>query len=174
MSRLEALKGLRVLLTGHTGFKGAWLALWLRELGAEVLGLSLAPPTVPSLFERADIGALIEHLEGDIRNFEMLREVMDRQQPDLVFHLAAQALVRPSYENPRETFETNVGGSVNLLQHTLPRFGISCTFVDPRKPDEFAAAIRPETRLVFAETLGNPGIEVLDIPAVATLLICGL
>ncbi|MBF0588295.1 MAG: CDP-glucose 4,6-dehydratase [Magnetococcales bacterium] len=115
-SHLAAFRGLKIFLTGHTGFKGAWLALWLRELGAEVTGFALPPPTNPSLFEMAGVGELVEHVEGDIRDFDGLRGALDECRPDLVFHLAAQALVRPSYESPKETFDANVGGSVNLLE----------------------------------------------------------
>lgn len=105
----------RVLITGHTGFKGAWLAIWLRSLGANVTGYSLEPPTEPSLFEVAGLSGKINHFIGDVADYDRLKEVMADQRPEIVFHLAAQSLVRTSYREPRETFATNVIGTVNLL-----------------------------------------------------------
>lgn len=107
--------GRRVLLTGHTGFKGSWLALWLRTLGAEVAGFALAPPTEPSLFELAGIGEGMRSVEGDVRDLAAVEAVLDRHRPEVVLHLAAQSLVRPSYDDPVETFGTNVMGTVHLL-----------------------------------------------------------
>ncbi|MBX3501806.1 MAG: CDP-glucose 4,6-dehydratase [Alphaproteobacteria bacterium] len=109
-------RGKRVLLTGHTGFKGAWLAIWLRELGARVCGVSLPPPTEPSIFERAGLGALIDSHICDIRDAPALDRIMRGFDPEIVLHLAAQPLVRTSYEAPVETFGTNVMGTVNLLE----------------------------------------------------------
>jgi len=109
-------KGARVLVTGHTGFKGSWLALWLSELGASVSGYSLPPPTNPSLFESAHIMDMMDHNTGDVRDFITLKALVDSFKPRIVFHLAAQALVRPSYASPKETFDTNVGGAVNILE----------------------------------------------------------
>jgi CDP-glucose 4,6-dehydratase len=106
--------GRRVLVTGHTGFKGAWLSLWLHEMGAEVTGLALAAEQ-PSLFEQAGLGTLVHHVEGDIRDPETVDRVVAAAQPQTVFHLAAQPLVRLSYEQPRETFATNVQGTVHVL-----------------------------------------------------------
>ncbi|HEU0044471.1 CDP-glucose 4,6-dehydratase [Sphingomonas sp.] len=111
-----AWRGRRVLLTGHTGFKGAWLALWLHQLGAEVTGLALAPPTDPSLFERAGVTELLTHIEGDIRDLDTVSAAMRAARPDVVFHLAAQPLVRLSYEQPVETYATNVMGTVHVLE----------------------------------------------------------
>lgn len=108
-------RGRRVLITGHTGFKGSWLALWLHHLGAEVTGLALPPPTQPSLFERARIGALLRHVEGDICDIETVDRVVKEARPEAVFHLAAQPLVRLSYDQPVETFATNLMGTVHLL-----------------------------------------------------------
>jgi CDP-glucose 4,6-dehydratase len=105
-----------VLVTGHTGFKGSWLCLWLRELGASVVGYALRPPTAPSLFELADVGRGIISMENDIRNYAAVVEAVERYQPDIVFHMAAQPLVRESYEKPLETFETNVMGTAHVLQ----------------------------------------------------------
>lgn len=116
----EAFKGFysgkRVLVTGHTGFKGGWLSIWLRELGAEVLGYSLDPPTQPSVLEVTDLGKKIKDVRGDILDFEHLSKVFDDFKPEIVFHLAAQPLVRLSYDIPRLTLETNVMGTVNVLE----------------------------------------------------------
>jgi len=108
-------KGRRVLVTGHTGFKGSWLSLWLHHLGAQVTGFALDPETDPSLFERADVGGLIASVIGDVRDPKALREVMAESQPEVVLHLAAQALVRTSYDDPAATFDTNVMGTVHLF-----------------------------------------------------------
>lgn len=108
--------GRRVFVTGHTGFKGAWLVAWLLELGANVVGYSLEPPTAPSLFAELGLADHIEHNIGDIRDLGRLSGTMSRSEPEIVIHLAAQPLVRRSYENPVETFETNVMGSVNVLE----------------------------------------------------------
>jgi CDP-glucose 4,6-dehydratase len=107
--------GRRVLVTGHTGFKGAWLSLWLRQLGADVTGLALAPPTQPSLFDKAALASRINHIEGDIRNLDEVAAAVRAADPEIVFHLAAQSLVRYSYANPVETYATNVMGTVHLL-----------------------------------------------------------
>ena len=108
--------GRRVLLTGHTGFKGSWLSLWLQSMGADVTGYALAPPTTPSLFDVADVSkGMTSHL-GDIRDLAKLQAVFAEHQPEIVFHMAAQPLVRYSYQNPIETYSTNVMGTVNLLE----------------------------------------------------------
>jgi len=107
--------GRRVFITGHTGFKGGWLALWLADLGAEVTGYALAPPTNPSLFEQARIGTRLRHIQNDVRDLAALEAALVSARPEVVFHLAAQPLVRDSYDIPVETFETNVMGTVNLL-----------------------------------------------------------
>ena len=106
----------RVLVTGHTGFKGGWLSLWLSRLGAQVTGYSLAPPTTPSLFDLARIGEDLSDLREDVRDGERLKDAVRHTRPEIVFHLAAQPLVRESYRNPVETFATNVMGTVNLLE----------------------------------------------------------
>jgi len=106
----------RVFITGHSGFKGGWLAIWLSNLGAIVKGYSLNPPTAPSLFGSAEIEKLIESEMGDIRDTKALEASMKLFQPEIVFHLAAQPLVRLSYEVPVETFSTNVMGTVNVLE----------------------------------------------------------
>src|SRR6059058_2105169 len=97
----------RVLLTGHTGFKGAWLALWLQSLGAQVTGFSAGVPTDPSLYELARIGQGMQSIEGDIRAHEQIAAAVRDVQPEIVLHMAAQSLVRPSFAEPRDTYETN-------------------------------------------------------------------
>jgi CDP-glucose 4,6-dehydratase len=109
-------KGKRVLLTGHTGFKGSWLSLWLQSMGAQVVGYALAPPTNPSLFEVAEVGKEMTSIIGDIRDLERLRAAFAEHRPEIVFHMAAQSLVRYSYIEPVETYSTNVMGTVNLLE----------------------------------------------------------
>ena len=108
-------RGRRVFLTGHTGFKGSWLALWLAHLGAEVRGYALDPATSPSLFEAARVGSLVEDVRGDIRDARSLDAAMTRFAPEVVFHLAAQPLVRASYADPIGTYETNVIGTARVL-----------------------------------------------------------
>ena len=108
--------GKRVLLTGHTGFKGSWLALWLQSMGAQVVGYALAPATEPSLFALADVARGMTSVIGDIRDLATLQGVLRRAQPEIVFHMAAQALVRHSYQNPVETYATHVMGTVHLLE----------------------------------------------------------
>lgn len=107
--------GKRVLLTGHTGFKGCWLALWLHKLGAHVTGVALPPDTQPSLFALAGVAKLLDSHEVDIRDAQALAAVVHQAQPELVLHLAAQALVRPSYAQPLQTLATNVMGTAHLL-----------------------------------------------------------
>ncbi|MBQ6140036.1 MAG: CDP-glucose 4,6-dehydratase [Kiritimatiellae bacterium] len=110
-------QGRRVLVTGHTGFKGSWLCEWLLALGAEVHGFALEPPTRPSLFNQLKLAKRIaSHMVGDVRDLPALVRTMRRVKPDFVFHLAAQPLVRLSYEKPAETFDTNVMGTVNVLE----------------------------------------------------------
>jgi CDP-glucose 4,6-dehydratase len=109
-------RGKRVLVTGHTGFKGAWLSLWLAELGAEVTGFALPPPTDPSLFELAGVARRVRHRLGDVRDLAALEAIVAEARPEVAFHMAAQSLVRTSYEAPAPTFDTNVMGTVNLLE----------------------------------------------------------
>ncbi|QDI88776.1 CDP-glucose 4,6-dehydratase [Candidatus Nitrosopumilus sp. SW] len=111
----EFWKEKTVLLTGHTGFKGSWLTLWLKKMGAKITGFSNDIPTTPSLFELADVKNGINSIEGDIRNFDEVSNVIKKTNPEIIFHMAAQSLVRMSYTNPRETYETNVMGTVNLF-----------------------------------------------------------
>jgi CDP-glucose 4,6-dehydratase len=112
----SAFAGRSVFLTGHTGFKGSWLALWLHRLGARVSGYALPPPTEPNNFSVSGVRDLLDrHYEGDIRDATTLNRAVAEAQADVVFHLAAQAIVRESYQNPRETFETNVIGTAGVL-----------------------------------------------------------
>ncbi len=109
-------KGKRVFVTGHTGFKGSWLCKILANWGADVTGYSLEPPTNPNLFEIADIKSDIKSVIGDIRDYESLKKAFDEAQPEIVLHLAAQPIVRDSYKMPAYTYETNVMGTVNILE----------------------------------------------------------
>lgn len=113
---LDFYKGKKVFVTGHTGFKGSWLCKMLANAGAIVTGYSLEPPTTPSLFEIANIGSDINSVIGDIRNLETLQQAFNEAQPEIVFHLAAQPIVRDSYKMPVYTYETNVMGTVNILE----------------------------------------------------------
>ena len=112
----DAYRGRRVLVTGHTGFKGGWLCQWLRELGADVSGFALPPATSPSMFEAASIAATVRHVEGDIRDLRVLRDTWRACRPDVVFQLAAQPIVRESYRQPVETITTNVVGTTHVLE----------------------------------------------------------
>ncbi len=105
-----------VLITGHTGFKGSWLAIWLKELGARVIGYALEPPSEPNNFMASGLADQITHVHGDILDINHLKKIFQEHQPEVVFHLAAQAVVRPSYENPKLTFDTNAGGTLNVLE----------------------------------------------------------
>ncbi len=116
MSNLSIFKGKNVLITGHTGFKGSWLVQWMHELGATVSGIALDPVTSPNLFDAAGLGSLCQDHRLDLRNFEPVGKAMLAIQPDIVFHLAAQPLVRESYRLSRETFDINVMGSVNVFE----------------------------------------------------------
>lgn len=113
---LSFYNGKKVFITGHTGFKGSWLCRMLVKAGADVTGYSLKPPTSPALFEIACIEKDINSVIGDIRDYKALRNAFDKAQPEIVFHLAAQPIVRDSYNNPRYTYEVNVMGTVNILE----------------------------------------------------------
>lgn len=116
MMDLSFYRGKRVFVTGHTGFKGSWLCTMLVNAGAQVTGYSLQPPTTPSLFELSNIEKDIHSVIGDIRDFDALKRAFDECQPEIVFHLAAQPIVRESYRSPVYTYETNVMGTVNVLE----------------------------------------------------------
>jgi CDP-glucose 4,6-dehydratase len=109
-------RGKRVLVTGHSGFKGGWASLWLSQMGATVIGFALAPATRPNLFELCDIASRVESHIGDLRNDELLTGLVRKTQPDIVLHLGAQSLVRKSYASPLETFAVNTLGTANLLE----------------------------------------------------------
>lgn len=121
-------RGRRVLVTGHTGFKGAWLAEWLLALGAEVSGLALPPPTDPSLFDQLNLARRLSHHEGDVGDLVAVRRVVNETAPEFIFHLAAQPLVRRSYAEPVETYRTNVMGTVHVLE-AARLAGRPCTVV---------------------------------------------
>lgn len=113
---LSFWKNKRVLITGHTGFKGSWLSVWLSSLGAKLIGYSLPPPTEPSLFDVSNISSCMTSITGNVKDFQNLEKVIKDNNPEIVFHMAAQSLVLKSYDDPLETFETNVMGTVNLLE----------------------------------------------------------
>jgi len=115
-SMVKFWKGKRVLITGHTGFKGSWLSLWLQYFGAEVIGISLDPISENTLFNQADIGKSMEDLRGDLSQKDLLLPILQKYQPEIIFHMAAQALVRYSYLHTHETYMTNVMGTVNLFE----------------------------------------------------------
>jgi CDP-glucose 4,6-dehydratase len=141
-----AYRGKRVLVTGHTGFKGSWLATWLEHLGAEVAGFSIDVPSSPANFELLDLEQRLVHFVGDIRDRERLAAVIDEFRPEIVFHLAAQSLVRRSYADPATTFETNALGMVNLLEclRTRPwiRAGVLITSDKAYRNDEWCWGYR--------------------------------
>jgi CDP-glucose 4,6-dehydratase len=122
-------QGRKVLLTGHTGFKGSWLSLWLDELGADVTGYALAPPTKPSLFEQANIARHIRSIEGDIRDFARLKAVMAECRPEVVIHMAAQSVVARGYEDPIETYSSNVLGTLHVFE-AVRQLGRPCVVVN--------------------------------------------
>jgi len=122
-------KGRRVFLTGHTGFKGSWLSLWLRSLGAEVTGYALTPPTEPSLFVQAGVETCLRSICADIRDFAQLKKSVEDCRPEVVIHMAAQSVVRRGYDDPIETYSSNVMGTVYLLE-ALRQLGRPCVVVN--------------------------------------------
>lgn len=114
----------RVLVTGHTGFKGSWLSLWLQSMGAKVSGIALEPPSNPSLFEIARVGAGMSSHLADIRDFDAVQRVFQHEKPEVVFHLAAQSLVRSSYSDPLATYSTNVIGTANVFEAIRHNAGV--------------------------------------------------
>ncbi len=109
-------KGKRVLVTGHSGFKGSWMTLWLKELGADVAGFSLNGPSVPFMFEALRLKDTVKNYDGDIRDLNQVKKVFEDFKPQVVFHLAAQPIVRKSYDDPVSTFEININGTINVLE----------------------------------------------------------
>ncbi len=126
-------QGKTVLVTGHTGFKGAWLCIWLRELGAKVVGYSLEPPYPNSLFELAQLKDKLVDIRADTTDKEKLDATFTEHKPDIVMHLAAQALVRPSYDKPVETFATNVMGTINVMECVRKHQTKSCVLITSDK-----------------------------------------
>jgi CDP-glucose 4,6-dehydratase len=122
-------KSRHVFLTGHTGFKGSWLSLWLDALGANVTGYALGPPTQPSLFEQAEVAGTLRSIIADIRDFPRLKSAIAECRPDVVIHMAAQSVVRRAYEDPIETYSSNVMGTVHLLE-ALRQLGQPCVVVN--------------------------------------------
>lgn len=127
----EFWKNKKILITGHTGFKGSWLTIWLKRLGAEITGFSKSVPTNPSLFEISGIKKDIKSITGNIQNYEFLKETINETKPEIIFHMAAQSLVIKSYSEPIETFSTNIMGTANLLyaskETNLPKVVINVT-----------------------------------------------
>ena len=109
-------RGKKIIITGHTGFKGSWLTLWLLNLGANIVGVSNNIPTKPSLFKILKLRNKIKHIKLDIRNYKKLNKIINKEKPDFIFHLAAQAIVKKSYEDPIFNWETNTLGTINILQ----------------------------------------------------------
>ena len=126
---LNFWKNKKVLLTGHTGFKGGWLSTWLKKLGAELIGISKDTPTVPSLFELAQVSQKMVSITGDINEIDDLEKIVSKYKPEIVIHMAAQSLVRKSYESPIDTFTTNVIGTANLLE-VVKRIGGTRVFIN--------------------------------------------
>src|SRR5258707_15212445 len=122
-------KGRNVLLTGHTGFKGSWLSLWLESLGAHVTGYALASPTQPSLFEQAQVASSLRSICADIRDFPRFTAALAECRPDVIIHMAAQSVVRRGYDDPIETYSSNVMGTVHLLE-AVRQLGRPCVVVN--------------------------------------------
>jgi CDP-glucose 4,6-dehydratase len=121
--------GRKVLVTGHTGFKGSWLCLWLESLGAKVTGYALAPPTEPNLFEQAKVASSMRSVCADVRDFPQLNSVIEQCRPDVIFHMAAQSVVRRGYEDPIETYSSNVMGTVHVLE-SIRQLKLRCAVVN--------------------------------------------
>ncbi len=118
----------KILVTGHTGFKGSWLTAWLIKLGANVVGVSNGIPTIPSMFERLSLEDKVKHYIEDVRNLEEMNKIINRERPDFIFHLAAQAIVSTSYSNPVETVTSNVIGTMNILE-VLRQYEYDCVVI---------------------------------------------
>jgi CDP-glucose 4,6-dehydratase len=142
-------KNRKVLITGHTGFKGSWLSLWLQHLDAKVIGVSLDPPTNPNMYQQAKVGSNMISLRQDIRNGKEIKKLFQEHQPEIIFHLAAQPLVRYSYKNPVETYETNVMGTIHVLE------AIRCT-------DSVQASVLITTDKCYQNREWNRGYREID------------
>ncbi|HTC46995.1 MAG TPA: CDP-glucose 4,6-dehydratase [Candidatus Aquilonibacter sp.] len=129
MLNREFWKGRSILVTGHTGFKGSWLCLWLDAIGAKVTGLALDPPTQPNLFQQAGVASSMRSVHVDVRDFPRLKTAVDECRPEVVIHMAAQSVVRRGYEDPIETYSSNVMGTVHLLE-ALRQLGRPCAVVN--------------------------------------------
>jgi CDP-glucose 4,6-dehydratase len=146
----RTLVGRRVLVTGHTGFTGGWLVLWLRAIGAEVTGLALAPQTKPNLFAAAQVADCLESRIGDIRDAMLVKQVVDAARPEVVFHLAAQPLVSRAFVDPLESFATNMLGSAHVLEAARLSPGVKafvCVTTDKVYADELPRGHREDDRL---------------------------
>ncbi|MBI3441256.1 MAG: CDP-glucose 4,6-dehydratase [Proteobacteria bacterium] len=160
--------GKKVFITGHTGFKGAWLTSMLLDMGARVTGYSLPPPTSPNLFELLHLSNKITHIEGDIRNRSQVMETVRDAKPDILFHLAAQALVRESYANPLDTFDTNTIGTLNILEATRYCSTLrSCVIVTTDK-----CYLNNEAGSFFKETDALGGKDPYSASKAAAEIIC--
>ena len=152
-------QGRRVFLTGHTGFKGSWLALWLESMGAEVTGFALEPPTEPSLFVEADVARGIRSIEGDVRHPGAVARAMAESRPEIVLHLAAQSLVRRGYAEPLETYTSNVAGTAVVLDAVRAaegvRVAISCTSDKCYENREWDRGYREDDRLGGKDPYSN-------------------
>ena len=144
----DVFAGKPVLITGHTGFKGSWLSIWLRELGANVIGYSLAPPTTPSNFALSHLKDRLVDVRGDVRDFPQVEQTIAQYRPEVIFHLAAQPLVLPSYQAPKETLDTNVGGTINVAK-AASECGVLELHPGPGDlPAERAADVLPQADVV--------------------------
>jgi CDP-glucose 4,6-dehydratase len=129
MPKRDFWRGRHVFLTGHTGFKGSWLSLWLKSLGANVTGYALAPPTQPSLYEQARVEGAVRSIRADLRDLPTLKAAIAECRPDVIIHMAAQTVVRTGYDDPVETYSSNVMGTVNLFE-ALRQLGTPCVVVN--------------------------------------------
>jgi CDP-glucose 4,6-dehydratase len=148
-----------VLITGHTGFKGSWLSLWLNQLGAKVIGYGLDAPTKPSLFMQADIASCIQPIFGDIRDLAFFKKTLQHYQPNIIFHLAAQSLVRHSYNDPFSNYTTNVIGTLTVLEavRTIPNIAV-CQIITSDKcyeNNELGQSFRETDRLGGKDPYSN-------------------
>ena len=146
-------KGKKILLTGHTGFKGSWMSLWLQELGTELVGFSKSVPTQPSLYEEANIQDGMTSIFGDIRRYEDLERVIREYKPEIIIHMAAQSLVRKSYQEPIETFSTNVMGTLNVFE-AVREIGKSCIIINVTS-DKCYKNVGKTSGYVETDTLGG-------------------